>query len=348
MTPNPRSASSATPTWLFGSGRTFSRDRTSSSSRSSSTSPSREPSLGCLSRRRPPRPVVLQRPAFSPRSGRARPEEGLGWAPEHFVEWVCSWADSHPAVIQLSGNPEPTLFADLDPALVAKSEPREVRAAFLELVAGSKMNWVIVSAPTEGWARQVFGEPDVERLWGAVATATRLDEPDPVAAWQDHATALKARAAALNDRGFDAIRFRGPGTDLTVGLLPASRWMCATFSTETGIEHPEPSHRRGVHDSRLAADRGHSPLDVPAGRPRWGVLVEGLQLRFERGKAVEVNADEGGDAVAARLASSPGVVSRRDRARRRRLAGAARAWSSRTRFSTRTRRVTSRTDRGSR
>ena len=82
-------------------------------------------------------------------------------------------------MIQLSGNPEPTLFADLDPALVAKSEPREPRAAFLELVAGSKMNWVIVSAPTEGWARQVFGEPDVERLWGAVATATRLDEPDP-------------------------------------------------------------------------------------------------------------------------------------------------------------------------
>src|SRR5262245_10746466 len=165
------------------------------------------------------------------------PEDALGWAPPHFVDWIRSWADTHPAVIQLSGNPEPKLFSDLDPALVAKSEPREPRAAFLELVAGSKMNWVIVSAPTEGWSRHVFGEPDVERLWGAVATATRLDEPDPVAAWQEHADRLKSRAAALNERGFDAIRFRGPGTDLTVGLLAESRWMCATFSTETGIEH---------------------------------------------------------------------------------------------------------------
>ena len=234
------------------------------------------------------------------------PEESLGWSPPHMVEWVKSWAETRPALIQLTGNPEPSLFSGLDPGLVAKTEPRELRAAYLPLVAGRKINWVIVSAPNEGWAREVFGEPDMERLWGAVATATRLDEPDPVAAWQSHAAALKSRAAVLNEHAFDAIRFRGPGTDLTVGLIPASRWMCATFTTETGIEHipnlpteeifTTPDWRRTE-----GTVRSTYPLVVPGS----GVLVEGLEIRFEAGKAVEVHATEGGPAIEAQLESDP-------------------------------------------
>jgi aminopeptidase len=146
----------------------------------------------------------------------------------------------------------------------------------------------------------------MERLWGAVATATRLDEADPVAAWQEHATALKARASALNARGFDAIRFRGPGTDLTVGLIPQSRWMCATFTTETGIEHipnlpteevfTTPDWRRTE-----GTVRSTYPLVVPGS----GVLVDGLEVRFEGGKAVEVKAKAGGGAVETQLQSHP-------------------------------------------
>src|SRR5439155_1574535 len=80
-------------------------------------------------------------------------------------------------------------------------------------------------APSAGWAMQVFGEPDVEQLWEKVAFCMRLDEPDPVAAWRDHIARLKAREAALNDLRVDALRYRGPGTDLTVGLLPSVRWL---------------------------------------------------------------------------------------------------------------------------
>jgi aminopeptidase len=150
----------------------------------------------------------------------------------------------------------------------------------------------------------VFGEPDVERLWQAVATATRLDEPDPVAAWNAHAAKLRTRAAALDERAFDAIRFRGPGTDLTVGLLPASRWGCATFVTETGIEHmpnlpteeifTTPDWRRTE-----GTVRSTYPLLVPGS----GALVEGLELRFEQGKAVGASAEQGGEAILEQLAS---------------------------------------------
>ena len=64
--------------------------------------------------------------------------------------------------------------------------------------------------PNEGWATSVFGEPDVERLWDAVASATRLDEPDPVDAWRRHIEKLDERSRLLNERRFDCIRFRGP------------------------------------------------------------------------------------------------------------------------------------------
>jgi aminopeptidase len=232
------------------------------------------------------------------------PAAELGYSAPHLLDWVRSWAETRPALIQLTGNPERELFAGLDQTLVAQSEPRELRATYLPLVIQRTFNWAIVSAPNEGWAETVFGEPDVERLWQAVATATRLDEPDPVAAWNAHAAKLRTRAAALDERAFDAIRFRGPGTDLPVGLLPVSRWGCATFVTETGIEHmpnlpteeifTTPDWRRTE-----GTVRSTFPLLVPGS----GALVEGLELRFEQGKAVEASAEQGGEAILEQLAA---------------------------------------------
>jgi aminopeptidase len=232
------------------------------------------------------------------------PPEELGYSAPHLLDWVRIWAETRPALIQLTGTPEPELFAELDQMLVARSDPKELRAAYLPLVSERKLNWVIVSAPNEGWARQVFGEPDVERLWEAVATATRLDEPDPVAAWRDHAAELKRRAAALDERRFDAVRFRGPGTDLTVGLLPFARWDCATFVTDTGIEHIPNLPTEEVFttpDARRTEGtvRSTYPLVVPG----TGALAEGLELRFEGGRAVEVRAERGAELIEHQLAS---------------------------------------------
>src|SRR5439155_7155731 len=99
------------------------------------------------------------------------PEDELGLGPEHIIEWMGRWADDRPAVISLTGDPDPHLLDGLDPGRVAKSEPREFREAWLLLVAGSKLNWTIVSAPNAGWAGEMFGEQDLERLWRAVGTA---------------------------------------------------------------------------------------------------------------------------------------------------------------------------------
>ena len=231
------------------------------------------------------------------------PEEELGVTPSYLLEWAGTWRETRPAIIQLTGNPDPGIFAGLDPVLVAKAEPRDLRALYLPLVTDRVLNWVIVPAPNEGWARTVLGEPDVERLWQAVATAMRLDAEDPVEAWREHAAVLRSRADALNARRFDAIRFRGPGTDLVVGLLDASRWMCATFETTSGIQHlpnipteevfTTPDWRRTT-----GVVRSTYPLLVPGVYAR----VEGLEVSFEDGRIVDVRADgDGADVIRTQL-----------------------------------------------
>ena len=230
------------------------------------------------------------------------PEEELGWSPPYVVDWVRRWRDENPAVISLTGNPDPDLLADLDLALVGRADPKELRLALLENIRGRHINWVIVAAPNEGWATQVFGEPDMERLWEAVARATRLDSTDPVAAWSAHAAKLQLRADALNTREFDAIRFRGPGTDLTVGLVPAARWKCATFETASGIEHIPNLPTEEVFTSpdwRRAEGVVHSTYPLVTS----GTRVSGLEVRFEGGKIVEVTAESGAEVIRQQLAT---------------------------------------------
>ncbi len=235
------------------------------------------------------------------------PEEELGVTPAYMLDWVRSWRETRPAIIQLTGNPEPDLFAGLDAALVGKSEPKDVRELYLPLVTERLVNWVIVPAPNEGWATTVLGEPDVERLWEAVAAAMRLDTDDPVAAWRDQAARLEGRAAALNGHRFDAVRFRGPGTDLTVGLLDASRWLCATFETTSGITHLPNIPTEEVFttpDWRRTSGvvRSTYPLVVPG----IGARVDGLEVRFEDGRIVDVQADaDGAEVIRTQLASDP-------------------------------------------
>ena len=160
--------------------------------------------------------------------------------------------------------------------------------------------------PNPGWARTVFGEPDVERLWNAVATAVRLDEPDPVAAWREHIAALQTRAAALNARRFDALRYRGPGTDLTIGLHPNSQWQAA-LDESNGIQHVANMPTEEVYTSPDARRvdgtvRSTYPLQVQ------GNIVRGLEVSFEGGRAVDVRASEGEELMRSLVAFDDGAA----------------------------------------
>ena len=161
------------------------------------------------------------------------PDEVIGWTPPWMLARLREFEDRG-ALMTIRGHPDPLLFEDVDGTRLARSRRAEASALNLKLVTEGLVNWTIIGCPTEGWARAVFAEPDVERLWEAVLKTVRLDEPDPIAAWNEHVKRLVGRAQTLNDRQFDAVRFRGPGTDLLVGLHPGPTWQSAQNQTVWG------------------------------------------------------------------------------------------------------------------
>ncbi|TCN43190.1 aminopeptidase [Kribbella orskensis] len=223
------------------------------------------------------------------------------------LERTRGWADDGIASIALVGTPDPNLYAGIDPVRVAAVRMRETMARQQAVMSG-RWRWTVVTAPNADWATQVYGEPDIDRLWDVVAQAMRLNETDPVEAWRERSAALAARCAALDALQISEIRYVGEGTDLTVGLLPDCRWTGGSAVDPAGIRYlpnlpteevfTSPDRRRAEGVVRLT-----KPV-VIAGR-----LVEGLRLTFADGRITEVSATTGADLVRSQLDTDPGARS---------------------------------------
>ncbi len=235
------------------------------------------------------------------------PDDALGWARPYRIKQVSDLAERQGALVSISGPEDPAVFAGVNGERLARSVPVDERRAFLEVVGEAKVNWTIVAGPTEAWARRLFDEPDVRRLWEAVITAVRLDEPDPVTAWRNHMAWLKARADRMTEHGFDTIRLAGPGTDLTVGMLEGGLWECAAMTTSWGLPFVPNMPTEEVFTTPHAA---RTEGTVRSTRPLilLGQLVRDIELRFEGGRAVEVRAAEGEDVLREHMASDPNAV----------------------------------------
>ena len=232
------------------------------------------------------------------------------------IEWSTPWdlerleylARVGGATISIAGDPNPDVFSDLDGVRVGKARPKALGERSLQITFEDKsINWTIAAYPNERWAAKVFGKPDVDRLWDEVARAVRLDEDDPVEAWRRHVERLRARARLMTEKQFDALRFHGPGTDLTIELTPAFNWGAGTLETAGGIVHVPNMPTEEVF---TAPDARRTEGTVSSTRPlatSGGVIVEGLQLRFEDGRVVDAKADKGGEVIQAQLDSDEGA-----------------------------------------
>jgi aminopeptidase len=251
---------------------------------------------------------------FDPWVKRARiehaAEDTLEFVPPWYGERVLALGEQRAARVQLSGPSAPGLLADLDPVRAGRDRLPAVKESGA-VVNARTTNWTIAPCATPAWAALVFGDDDpagaLARLEAALLHVCRLDEPDPIAAWRERADTLVAVAARLSERGFDAIHYEGPGTDLTVGLLPGGAWQAARFETVDGIEHMPNLPTEEVFTS---PDPERVDGEVISTKPLVlvdGTVVRGLRVRFEGGRAVAVDAAAAADTMRTIVARDDGA-----------------------------------------
>lgn len=220
-------------------------------------------------------------------------------------------APSGTAVLSITAT-DPDVYAEEDPNRLAKIQKTARRhlKPFYEGIGGHATNWCIVGMPVPAWAKKVFPndteDEALRKLWDAVLASVRVDQDDPVAAWERHLGMLEARAAALNDFRFDALQFRGPGTDLRLGLADEHLWGGARSLAATGATFvanlPTEEIFTAPHRDRVDGTvRASKPLSYA------GKIIDDIWLRFEDGAVVEAMAGQGEEVLHELLETDEGA-----------------------------------------
>ena len=241
---------------------------------------------------------------FDPWVKRARIEHAaddtLEFVPPWYGERVLALGREHAAIISLSGPVAPGLLDDLDPVRAGRDRLPSVRESG-EVINRREVNWTILPGPNQAWADLVHPdlEPDerLSRLEAQLVHVLRLDEEDPVAAWTRRADTLVEVAQRLTARGFDALRYRGEDTDLTVGILPGMRWMAARFETAEGIQHMPNLPTEEVFTS---PDPQRVDGHVRSSKPlvlNDGTVVRDLRVEFAGGRVTNLESSTAQDTM---------------------------------------------------
>ncbi|MBB3112092.1 aminopeptidase [Paenibacillus phyllosphaerae] len=197
---------------------------------------------------------------------------------------------------------DPDLLAGIDPKRLGSYEKAR-QAAFTPVRAYTMTNkaaWAIVGVPSQAWANKVFpGLPEAERvdaLWNAIFAATRVDEADPIAAWRAHAAKLDEKAAWLNEQRFTELRYRAPGTELSIGLDAKHIWKSAGSVTTSGTTFIPNLPTEEVFTS---PDRSRVNGTVTSSKPLSynGTLIDNFSLTFKDGQVVDFTAEKEYDSL---------------------------------------------------
>ncbi len=218
-------------------------------------------------------------------------------APSWLYEGMAQAFRSGAARLAIAGG-DPSLLSEQNPEHVSRVNRATSKAyrPALELIVRHEINWTIVANATPAWAAAVF--PDLPRdealgkLWNAIFAASRADQADPLAAWKEHDASLHARADRMNEKRYAALQFRGPGTDLRVGLADDHLWLGGGTMARNGRycipNIPTEEIFTTPHKNRVEGQvTSTKPLS------HQGTLIEGISVRFEGGKIVEAHAARG-------------------------------------------------------
>jgi aminopeptidase len=215
------------------------------------------------------------------------------WLPKALAEH----AEAGNAVLSIYAN-DPDLLQHESTDLAGALQQATSRSMipFRELISRNHTNWSVIATAGAAWAAKVFPDAPADQrfsqLRDTIDRLCRLDRADPVAAWQQHIAALAARSDYLNRKRYTALKFSGPGTNLTVGLPEAHLWVSGASTSRNNIRFVANLPTEEVF---TIADRHRVSGTVRATKPLSysGTLIEDFSLRFEDGRVVEVKAGRG-------------------------------------------------------
>ena len=192
----------------------------------------------------------------------------------------------------------PLLLSNEDPEKVGRANQAVSKAyrPALELITRHEINWTIVASATPAWAAAMFPGDDPEvalsKLWDAIFATTRIDVDDPVANWKAHDAELHKRADYMNAKRYAALQYRGPGTDFRLGLADDHLWLGGGTTAHNGL-YCIPNMPTEEIFSTPHKDRAEGTVTATKPLSYQGTMIEGIHVRFEKGRIVEAHATRG-------------------------------------------------------
>lgn len=225
------------------------------------------------------------------------PDEVIENFPDWKVEFHESFAEDGGAVLNIRST-NPDLLKDIDPMRIAKANKAAAKAMvnFRKYTMNDRIAWSIISIPTGDWSQKIFPdksrEEAVESLWEAIVKIVRVDQDNPVAAWDAHNETLRVAREVLNEKNYKQLVFTGPGTELKMELPEGHIWKGGSAETEGGVtfnpnmpteEVFTMPHKYGVNGTVSST----KPLNY------GGSLIDNFSLTFKEGKVVDFKAEQG-------------------------------------------------------
>ena len=243
---------------------------------------------------------------------RLAPGESFDYAPGWLFDGMAAAFKSGAARLAITGN-DPLLLSNEDSEKVGRAN-RAISKAYrpaLELIARHEINWTIVASATPAWAAAMFpndsADVALDRLWGAIFETSRIYSEDPVAAWRLHDAELQKRAAYLNEKRFAALHYRGPGTDFRLGLADDHLWMGGGTPAGNGI-YCIPNIPTEEVFTTPHKDRAEGIVTATKPLAYQGTMIEGIRVRFDRGRIVEAHATKGQDVLTRLIDTDEGAL----------------------------------------
>jgi len=220
---------------------------------------------------------------------------------DHAAKWLYDGMGaafkSGAARLAIAGG-NPALLSNEDPGKVGRANSAVSKAyrPALELITCHAINWTIIAAATPAWAAAMFpaDAPDaaLAKVWEAIFQTTRINTPDPVAAWKTHDAGLHHRAAYMNEKRYSYLQYRGPGTDFRLGLADDHLWLGGGTTAGNGL-YCIPNMPTEEVFTTPHKDRADGTVTATKPLSHQGTMIEGIQVRFENGRIVEAHATRG-------------------------------------------------------